>query len=134
MAKSRRQRVAERAGFRCKYCHIPESQDALPFQLDHVRARKHAGPTLLGNLAYSCLACNSFKGPNIAGFDDESESIHRLFDPRHDRWSDHFEWDGPFLLGNTAIGRMTVDVMRINQLARVEHRRLLMLGGEMRME
>jgi hypothetical protein len=40
--------------------------------------------------------------------------IVRLFHPRQDRWSEHFEWNGAELLGKTAIGRVTVQVLAVN--------------------
>jgi hypothetical protein len=48
---------------------MPSHLDALPFQLDHIRAQKHGGKTTLANLCWSCLPCNVAKGPNAAGYD-----------------------------------------------------------------
>jgi hypothetical protein len=108
---------------------LPERWTSLPFQLDHVIAEKHEGETSLDNLAYSCLDCNSFKGPNLAGRDTETEEIVRLFDPRRDRWRDHFRWDGAVLCALTAIGRVTIAVLRINLPYRVAVRSSLMEEG-----
>ncbi len=121
--------VARRAGFRCEYCHLPERWASLPFQVDHVIAEKHGGQTRLDNLAFSCLHCNSFKGPNIAGRDTATSETVRLFDPRSDRWSDHFQWDGPVLCAITAIARVTIAVLRINLPYRVTVRSSLMDEG-----
>ncbi len=129
MAPPHRKLVEERAGRRCEYCLMPMSGDVQPFQLDHVRAQKHAGVTSPVNLAWSCLPCNSYKGPNVAGYDPESDTLHPLFNPRKQLWSEHFQWDGPRLLGLTSIGRTTIEVLRINLPDRVEHRRLLILAG-----
>jgi hypothetical protein len=129
MARSRRERLSERARGRCEYCAMPETHDALPFQLDHIRSRKHAGASTLANLAFTCLACNSYKGSNIAGIDPDTQTLQPLFNPRSDYWGDHFEWDGATLLGKTPIGRTTISVLRINLADRVEHRRLLMEAG-----
>jgi hypothetical protein len=41
------------------------------------------------------------------------------------RWNEHFTWDGAILIGRSAVGRATIDVLRINDPDRVEHRRLL---------
>ena len=75
--------------------------------------------------SWACLPCNSYKGPNVAGYDPESNSLQRLFNPRKDIWSEHFVWVGPVLVGLTAIGRTTIEVLRINLAERVTHRRLL---------
>jgi len=124
-----RETVATRAERRCEYCLLPERWTTLPFQLDHIIAEKHGGQTSLENLAYSCLHCNSFKGPNIAGRDDETGETVRLFDPRHDNWSEHFEWDGALLKGRTAVGRATIAVLRLNLAYRVAVRESLIEEG-----
>ena len=129
MAKSRRQLVRDRAQQRCEYCQMPQPCDVQPFQLDHIRAQKHSGPNLVSNLAWSCLPCNTFKGPNVAGYDPESDSLQPLFNPRRDDWSEHFQWDGPLMVGLTPVGRTTIEVLRINQRERVELRRLLIATG-----
>lgn len=129
MAKSRRQIVRDRARQQCEYCQMPESFDVRPFQLDHIRAYKHAGSSQLENLAWSCLACNSFKGPNVAGYEPDSDRLFPLFNPRLDPWSEHFAWSGPVLVGLTPVGRTTVVVLRLNEPDRIEHRRLLLEAG-----
>jgi hypothetical protein len=131
MDARRRRQVRERAGDRCEYCQAPSAGDALPFQVDHVIAEAHHGPSTLDNLAWSCFDCNVFKGPNLAGIDSNSGEVARLFHPRKDDWDQHFEWNGPVLIGKTPQGRATVDVLRINLPSRVEHRRLLRLLGEL---
>jgi hypothetical protein len=105
---------------------MPQELDIQPFQIDHVRAQKHGGLTEFGNLALSCLPCNSYKGPNVAGYDPESGEIVALFNPRTDQWARHFAWDGPTLIGKTSMARVTIAVLRINAPERVEHRRLLL--------
>jgi len=52
-----------------------------------------------------------------------------LFHPRTDRWSDHFEWNGPYLVGKTDVGRATIDVLAINLPYRVQLRAALMEEG-----
>ena len=79
-----RERVAQRARYRCEYCHLPEQWTSLPFQLDPIIAGKHEGPTSFDNLAFACLHCNAFKGPNIAGRDAQTQQTVRLFHPRQD--------------------------------------------------
>ena len=128
--RSLRSRVAARAGLRCEYCRLPSEHSSVPFQLDHVVAAKHAGAKSLRNLAWACLHCNSFKGPNLAGRDPRTGEIVRLFNPRRDDWDEHFRWRGPRLVGKTAIGRVTIAVLRINLPYRVAVRASLMDEGE----
>jgi len=83
----------------------------LPFQIDHILAEKHGGETVEGNLALACALCNGFKGPNIASLDPETAELTRLFNPRRDVWTDHFQSESPRLSGKTAIGRATVKAL-----------------------
>ena len=71
----------------------------------------------MDNLALSCMHCNRRKGPNIAGKDPVTGEIIHLFHPRMDIWGDHFEWNGPDLVGRTKIGSATIQVLAINDPA-----------------
>ena len=91
--------VRQRAEFRCEYCRFPEPLAELRFQLDHIAPQQHGGPTHLDNLAWSCLRCNKYKGPNLSGIDPQTGKIIRLFHPRQDHWDEHFAWEGARLTG-----------------------------------
>ena len=91
---ARTKRVAARAGGRCEYCRLPDGETVVPFETDHVRARKHGGGNDDGNLAWSCFHCNSrVKGPNPGGFDPLTDCLTPLFNPRTQAWG------GPFPVG-----------------------------------
>jgi len=77
----------------------------------------------------ACYACNKHKFSNISGIDPESGAIVRLFHPRRHKWSAHFKWDGAVLVGRTAIGRTTIEVLEINMPHRVEFRSMLIDEG-----
>jgi hypothetical protein len=111
---------------------MPQKYDLLTFQIDHVIARKHHGKDEPGNLALACFACNNHKGSNIAGVDEASGDIVRLFHPRQDNWDEHFDWSGAVLLGRTPIGRVTIDVLAINLPHRVRLRQMLVVEGVFR--
>jgi hypothetical protein len=110
-----RERVQERADFRCEYCHLPSRFAYRPFHIDHVVPEKHGGETSFENLAFACNACNAYKGPNLSGIDPDSGAMTALFSPRRDKWDEHFRWDGASLRGRTPIGRTTIAVLRINE-------------------
>jgi hypothetical protein len=40
--------------------------------------------------------------------------ITRLFNPRRDKWTRHFRWEGPYLVGKTSVGRTTIVVLAMN--------------------
>ncbi|MGO8902807.1 MAG: HNH endonuclease [Isosphaeraceae bacterium] len=129
MNESLERRVRERANNRCEYCKIPAYVSEFTFPLDHIIAEQHRGRTTYENLALSCPHDNFHKGLNIAGLDPKTGRLTRLFNPRRQRWSVHFAWDGPMLVGKTAIGRMTLYVLNMNHPDRVEVRRLLIDAG-----
>lgn len=121
--------VWQRARERCEYCRQSQENHELPFQIDHIIARKHRGPTRGTNLCLACFACNNHKGSNISGFDGETGKIIPLFNPRRHKWTRHFRWDGPVLIGLTPIGRVTVLVLEINLDYRVDLRHGLIDEG-----
>ena len=115
MDNALRRLVRERALDRCEYCRVHQDDDSFyRFAMDHIIAEQHGGQTVAGNLAMSCFRCNLHKGPNIAGRDRKTGKLVPLFYPRRHKWSHHFEWDGPRLVGRTAIGRVTIVILAIN--------------------
>ncbi len=100
-----------------------------PFPVDHVVARQHGGRTVLSNLALSCLHDNCHKGPNIAGIDPTTRKLTKLFNRRRHRWERHFRWDGPYLIGRTAVGRTTIVVLGMNDRDVLKVRRSLIEEG-----
>jgi hypothetical protein len=121
--------VRNRAKNRCEYCRIPAYISEFTFPIDHVISQQHGGETTLENLALSCPHDNYYKGPNIAGIDPVTKKLTPLFNPRRNRWSAHFQWDGPVLVGKTAVGRTTLYVLAMNHPDRIEVRRLLIEAG-----
>ncbi len=97
--------VRTRAGRICEYCQLPQRIHPGPFEIEHVVAKKHGGPTILSNLAFACLHCNKHKGSDLAGIDYATSrtKLVRLFNPRRHKWERHFRWHGPILVGRTAI-------------------------------
>jgi hypothetical protein len=88
-----------------------------------------AGSSEADNLALCCLHCNRHKGPNIAGHDTATGDIVRLYHPRRDIWSEHFQLDGTVVVGLTAIGRVTVRVLAMNEPEFLAARRALIQDG-----
>src|SRR5438105_102960 len=129
MKRSLARQVWTRADSRCEYCQMAQRQDALPFEIDHVIAESHGGPTHADNLALACFLDNSYKGANLAGIDPRTGRVTPLFSPRRQRWRRHFRWDGPVLVGRTAAGRATIAVLRINLPHRVAQRAALIDEG-----
>ncbi|MDX2272655.1 MAG: HNH endonuclease signature motif containing protein [Cyanobacteriota bacterium] len=112
-----RQAVFDRAEGYCEYCLISEMVVLSTHQIDHIIAEKHGGVTDPENLAISCALCNQAKGSDIASIDPESGDTVRLFNPRKDSWVEHFyfEQENGMIQPLTAIGRVTVKLLRMNR-------------------
>lgn len=82
--------VAKRAGFRCEYCKIAEQFSFFSFHVEHIISIKHGGQTIESNLAYACSICNYNKGTDIATILPNITHPVRLYNPRIDKWEEHF--------------------------------------------
>jgi hypothetical protein len=99
--------------------------------VDHIIPRALGGSDDPANLALSCLGCNGRKFAHVAGADPISGAVAPLFDPRQDRWSDHFMWstDRTEILGLTRTGRATVQRLALNRTGVANLRRTLVAIG-----
>lgn len=129
MERSLEELVWQRAGGCCEYCQISWEHLNLAFEVDHVIAEHHLGPTKSQNLCLACFACNRHKGPNVAGVDPATKKIVPLFNPRRHKWSWHFRWEGAVQVGRTPIGRATVVALKINLDHRIDLRQGLIDEG-----
>ena len=128
MAAAVRAFVRERAGHRCEYCHLHEDDaDYLSFHVEHVIARQHGGSNDPDLLCYACAECNWAKGPNPAGL--FAGKLYPLFNPRKQNWNRHFYWEQTILVGKTMSGKVTVQVLNINETSRVMLRENLLYEG-----
>lgn len=101
---------------------------AFSHEVDHIIGRQHGGETTVENLAYACIICNRFKGPNVSSV-DASGAVVRLFNPRLEVWADHFRLIGAVIQPLTATGEATAKVLRLNAAERVVERTLLQRLG-----
>ena len=112
--------VWDRAGHRCEYCRLHQDDEPFHrFHIEHIVAKQHRGAEYPNNLALACHHDNHHKGPNLSGIDPLTGKIVRLFHPRRQRWSRHFCFDGPMIVGRTQCGRATVAVLAMNAPDRV---------------
>jgi hypothetical protein len=124
-----RRLVVERAGKCCEYCLISQEDKTFSFHIDHTIAEKHGGATDISNLCLSCPRCNTAKGSDIASVDSKTGNLTWLFNPRRHVWSDHFQLNGPIIDPLTAEGRVTIFMLKLNQLEQVLERDGLMKIG-----
>lgn len=115
MTSGQREAVRQRGSARCEYCHLPDfALEPEDFHVEHIIPRKHGGHDRVENLAWSCMFCNLCKGPNLASFDPDTGDLTRLFNPRSDRWDEHFRLEGARIAGLTSVGRTTSWLLKIN--------------------
>lgn len=124
-----RTEVAQRAGQRCEYCLIYEDDAGFPHQVDHILSRKHGGSSTSDNLAYACVVCNRHKGSDVASIDLRTGEIVPLFNPRRDRWVDHFRVVGALIEPISSIGLATARLLRLNAPERILERQMLQSLG-----
>jgi 5-methylcytosine-specific restriction endonuclease McrA len=110
-----RKLVRERARDRCEYCRLPQEKEPFfAYHMEHIVARQHGGGDETSNLALACYHCNLHKGPNLTAIDPESGALVELFHPRKHNWEAHFEQNGVLIIGRTAIGRATANLLKMN--------------------
>jgi hypothetical protein len=108
---------------------IREDDTFFGCEVDHILSLKHGGKTKEDNLAFACLPCNRHKGTDIGSMVADSGEFSRLFNPRQDRWSDHFRLEGPLIKPITNIGRVTVSILQLDAIERILEREALISIG-----
>jgi 5-methylcytosine-specific restriction endonuclease McrA len=121
--------VARRADDRCEYCGLSQAGQEATFHVDHVVPRVADGPTNLGNLAFACVSCSLRKGAKTTAIDPDSGEQTPLFNPRTERWADHFRWEDDQIAPLTPMGRATVTALAMNRPLIVAIRREEMARG-----
>lgn len=115
--------VAERAGHHCEYCKAPEVVFNFPFEVEHVIPPCAGGASEPANLALACRSCNVFKSAVVQVQDEVPGADARLFHPRIDEWTAHFELaDNGQIQPLTPTGRITVRQLRLNVPAQLTAR------------
>ncbi|HEY1083898.1 MAG TPA: HNH endonuclease signature motif containing protein [Prosthecobacter sp.] len=121
-----RQRVWERASGLCELCLLHEHDDWLSFQIDHLISRKHGGRSVFSNLA---LDCNLAKGSDLGSLTSKSGMLIPFFNPRKDRWADHFRLNGARIIPLSDTGEVTSRILAFNSTKRLLKRREVAMAG-----
>lgn len=96
-----------------------QSLQGATFHIEHIAPQSSGGPDTLDNLALACPGCNLSKSNRTVVPDPETHASATLFNPRTERWSDHFVWEDRRMVGLTATGRATVAALGLNHPRRV---------------
>jgi len=123
-----RQTIANRANHLCEYCLIAEADSFYGCQVDHIISLKHGGSSDVDNLAFACALCNRAKGSDVGSIAKSGDFI-RFFNPRTDRWFDHFRLEGATIHPLTPIGEVTVRIFGFNDSARLHERKEMIRFG-----
>jgi hypothetical protein len=118
ISESLRARIRQQAGDRCGYCRSPQRYILGTLEIDHIVPVARGGSDDEDNLWLACRLCNAFKGTQTHGVDPATGRRVRLFNPRRQVWSRHFQWsaDGAAVQGRTPTGRATVIALQFNNV------------------
>jgi HNH endonuclease len=110
--------VREAAQDRCGYCQSLQKYVLGILEIEHIIPKANGGSDNEENLWLSCRLCNSYKGIQTKATDPIGDRSVQLFNPRTQRWSQHFTWseDGVYIIGLTPCGRATVLALQLNNI------------------
>ena len=96
-------RVRAAARDRCGYRLSPQRLVMARLEIEHIVPRSKGGSNDESNLWLSCPLCNRFKSDQTQWRDSLTQQLAPLFNPRTQRWSEHFQWaaDGLRIVGNS---------------------------------
>jgi hypothetical protein len=123
--------ISERANHRCEYCQAPEVVFNFPFEVEHILPLFRQGTNDEENLALACRSCNLRKGNRTSGTLGETDTEIRFFNPREDRWNEHFQVDllSGQILGLTPIGEVTTTYLEMNSAPQLTARQIWIRMG-----
>jgi hypothetical protein len=106
---------------------IAEDDTCLGCEVDHIISEKHGGLTIEDNLALACAFCNQAKGSDVGSIVWQTRAFVRFFNPRIDRWNEHFRLLNYRIEPLTEIGIVTAQILRFNSVERLLERQALVL-------
>jgi HNH endonuclease len=111
-----RERIAQSAKNRCGYCLTQSEAMGMQMEIDHLQPLALDGTSDEENLWLACPQCNRAKGVQTTAIDPDTGRSVALFNPRNQRWAEHFVWqeNGLYVAGISPIGRATVPALRMN--------------------
>jgi len=124
-----RKAVWMRASSCCEYCRIHADDSYYPHEIDHILPKKHGGLNDFDNLALSCFFCNRYKGSDFGSIDPLSKKFTEFFNPRIQKWSEHFRLEDNRIIGTSPTGRVTILILRLNHERRLTEREFLIKIG-----
>jgi HNH endonuclease len=108
---------------------VHEDDAVFGCKVDHIISEKHGGATAAENLAYACAFCNRAKGSDLGSIVQGTGTYVRFFNPRIDRWAEHFTLDGVTIVPLSDIGEVTARILDFNNSDRLLERQVLLDVG-----
>jgi len=129
--KALRLLMVERARNRCEYCQTQVEKTAMPMEVDHIIPLAMQGQTEESNLCLACTYCNDSKSDRTVGLDVISGKFVALYNPRSQKWKEHFSWssNSENVIGLTPTGRATVFALNLNRPILIQSRRVWVTAG-----
>jgi hypothetical protein len=85
-------------------------------EIEHLVPISKGGTSDESNLWLSCPLCNAAKGDRLTARDPLTGNDVPLFNPRTQKWSEHFGWsdDGLRIVGKSVVGRATSALLHLD--------------------
>ncbi len=131
ISENLRNQIADNDKGQCCYCKTNAANSGIPMTHDHIKPISKSGENTFENICLACRSCNEFKSDLVEAIDPLSGEITSLFNPRIQKWSDHFVWssDATRIEGLTTIGRATITCLRMNNSVIIVARRRWAISG-----
>lgn len=126
-----RRQLEEADDHACVYCQTTQANSGQLMTVEHIQPESKGGKTEFTNLCFACRQCNEYKGSVTELEDPLTRKLTPLFHPRRQIWAEHFAWDvsSTRLMGLTAVGRVTIIALKMNQPVIIESRRRWVSAG-----
>lgn len=99
-----------------------QSLQGATFHVEHIVPCSLGGTSESDNLAWACPSCNLHKSNRTEVVIPGTNATVTLFNPRRDRWDEHFRWDGYLVGGVTLVGQATIEALLLNHERRIRIR------------
>jgi hypothetical protein len=128
-----KERIASTFKYACSYCRISSEFVYGTMEIEHIIPLAKGGTNDAINLCLACSRCNAYKHTHTQGLDTETGEMVALFNPRTQRWSEHFAWDNDnpaIIVGITPCGKVTINILKMNLPVSVKFRQWLAASGK----
>jgi HNH endonuclease len=131
ISETLREKIRVQASEQCGYCRSLQMYVLGLLEIEHIIPKAKGGTDDEDNLWLACRLCNNYKGTQTDAVDPVTSKKVKLFNPRKQKWSKHFEWseDGAQIIGITACGRATVIALQLNNIISITVRQQWVLAG-----